>query len=277
MGKRIIVYCDESAKKGKHFSNFYGASILMSEHLDEIQNRLNKITIKNGMNDEIKWNNISVGNADRYLNFVDEIFDLIEEGRMRMRIMFTHNYIRPLGLTKEHRRDAYFILYYQFLKHGLGLRYYNKQSGERDLEIICDQFPTTGDQVINFKRHIIEHNERAFARSGIKLKPQLIGEAKSHAHIILQATDVVLGSMNFRLNDLHKAKPPGKFRRGKKTIAKEKVYKKISSRIRKMYPHFNIGISTGHRNDISNRWNDPYRHWCFEPVNSVRDDSAVKR
>ena len=65
MGKRIIVYCDESAKKGKHFSNFYGASILMSEHLDEIQNRLNKITIKNGMNDEIKWNNISVGNADR--------------------------------------------------------------------------------------------------------------------------------------------------------------------------------------------------------------------
>ncbi|NCN84281.1 MAG: DUF3800 domain-containing protein [Sphingomonadales bacterium] len=276
MGKRIIVYCDESAKKGKHFSNFYGATILMSEHLYEIQKRLNDITYDMGLNDEIKWNNISVGNSDRYLQFVDEVFDLIEEGRMRMRIMFTHNYMRPLGLTKEHRRDAYFILYYQFLKHGLGLRYYNRQSGDRELEIICDQFPTTGNQVENFKRHIVEHNERALGRAGITIKPQLIGEAKSHAHIILQATDVILGSMNFRLNDLHKAKPLGKFRRGKKTVVKEKVFRKISSRIRKIYPNFNIGISTGHRGDIANRWNDPYRHWCFEPANSVRDDSAVK-
>ena len=72
-----------------------------------------------------------------------------------------------------------------------------------------------------------------------------IAEVDSHEHSILQAVDVVLGSMQFRLNDFHRAKPPGQARRGKKTIAKEKLYKRISQRIRSIYPNFNIGISTG--------------------------------
>lgn len=274
--RRIIVYSDESAKKGKHYSNFYGASLVLSENVHIIEKRLQYIQKQHGLNDEIKWNNISASNYTRYLALVDEIFDLIDEKLMRTRIMFTHNTQRPIGLIKEHRREAYFILYYQFIKHGLGLKYYNNENGPRDLQLICDQFPNTGKQVDIFKKNIIDFNSREFLKSGITLKLELIGEAKSHSHIILQATDLILGSINFRLNDLHKAKPDGKFRRGKKTKAKEKVFKKISSRIRNTYPNFNIGISTGHRNDMSNRWNDPYRHWCFESANTIYDKTAEK-
>ena len=71
--------------------------------------------------------------------------------------------------------------------------------------------------------------------------------------------------MAFRLNDMHKVKPPGERTRGKRTIAKEKVYKHISQRIRDIYPNFNIGITRGKEGDSRNYWNHPYRHWSFKP------------
>ncbi|BCJ87503.1 hypothetical protein skT53_24880 [Effusibacillus dendaii] len=51
---------------------------------------------------------------------------------------------------------------------------------------------------------------------------------------------------------------------GKRTIAKEKLYKHINKRIREIYPNFNIGISAGTKN-IHDRWLHPYRHWLFVP------------
>ena len=83
--------------------------------------------------------------------------------------------------------------------------------------------------------------------------------------------------MQFRLNNLHKVKPEGSYRRGKRTIAKEKLYKFINKQIREVYPNFNIGISTGLQGDIKNRWEHPYRHWSFVPSKHKRDDSKTKR
>jgi hypothetical protein len=69
--------------------------------------------------------------------------------------------------------------------------------------------------------------------------------------------------MSFRLNNKHKAIPGGKRRRGKRTVAKEKLYKHILRQIETIRPHFNIGISTGQNGDPANRWHHPYRHWNF--------------
>lgn len=46
--------------------------------------------------------------------------------------------------------------------------------------------------------------------------------------------------MNFKLNDMDREKMPGTNRRGKRTIAKEKLYKNILKNIRTIYPNFNI-------------------------------------
>ncbi len=89
--------------------------------------------------------------------------------------------------------------------------------------------------------------------------------------------DIVLGAMAFRLNNLNKQKLPGTNKRGKRTIAKEKLYKHILSHIRQLgYPHFNIGISTGSPNQES-RWTDPYRHWSFTPHEFTIDEGKYKR
>lgn len=74
-----------------------------------------------------------------------------------------------------------------------------------------------------------------------------------------------LGAMYFRLNDLHLDKPAGSWKRGKRTIAKEKLYKYIHKRICEILPSFNIGISTG-KGDFQNpAWELPYSHWRFIP------------
>jgi len=85
--------------------------------------------------------------------------------------------------------------------------------------------------------------------------------------------------MAFRLNDKHKEKPPGKRRRGKRTVAKECLYKHIRARVCQLYPHFNIGETTGKGGDWANLWRRPCRHWKFVPAEHERDpdqDQAKK-
>ncbi len=80
--------------------------------------------------------------------------------------------------------------------------------------------------------------------------------------------------MAFRLNDLHKAIPPGQKKRGKRTITKEKLYKHILGRVRALHPHFNIGITTG--GGLEGTWSKPYRHWAFVPSDHDYDKSLTK-
>ena len=108
-----------------------------------------------------------------------------------------------------------------------------------------DQMPTNREATAQFKSYVEGLNRNPQLRdAGIKFDRQQIAEVNSHDHVLLQCLDIVLGSMAFRLHNKQKAKPPGQRRRGKRTIAKEKLYKHISARIRQIYPNFNIGVST---------------------------------
>jgi Protein of unknown function (DUF3800) len=277
MGSRVLVFCDESAKKGPHFSNFYGASIVLSENLSEIEQRIRDISVNMGITCELKWNNISPSTFERFIKIVDAYFDFVESGKIKFRCLFTQNVWIPQGLNQEQISNAYFLLYYQFIKNGIGLSQYNSIHGSRDLQLIFDQFPKNQTQISEFKTFLSRLNSRTLFRNGLHLSTENIGEAKSHAHFILQCTDIILGSIQFRLNDYHLAIPEGKRRRGKKTIAKHKVYQHISKRIRKIYPHFNIGISTGIQGNRANRWLHPYRHWLLVPRLREYDKSKGKK
>ena len=56
---------------------------------------------------------------------VDFIFDLLEEGLIKIRIFFRHNQYVPKYLTREQMRKEYSMLYYQFIKHAFGFQYSN--------------------------------------------------------------------------------------------------------------------------------------------------------
>lgn len=68
-------------------------------------------------------------------------------------------------------------------------------------------------------------------------------------------------------------------RRGKRTLAKERLYKFILKQIKRVTgkDSFNIGITTGLKSGIQGRWSDAYLHWLFVPKDHVYDKNQGKR
>lgn len=196
-----------------------------------------------------------------------------------MRVMFTQNINETSHFPADKEDNKYFMLYYQFLKHAFGLRYCNpERQGRAHVSVYLDDAPDTKEKLDNFKNYLSSLSAYPiFHRAKVAIAKSEITEVNSKQHVILQAVDVVLGSMQFRLNNLHKEIPVGERRRGKRTRAKERVYKHINSRISEMYPRFNIGVSTARPNGDEDAWNHNYRHWCFRPKESVENLSRGKK
>lgn len=272
-----IIYCDESISRGRYFSDFYGGALVRSTDFQQIEEILNHKKQELGFKNEVKWSRVSAQYLERYREFISTFLDLVQDDKVKIRIMFTQNKNVPIGLTRDQLKNSYFLLYYQFLKHAFGLIYSNPNQEKILVRLNLDQVPDTREKVANFKNYILGLNENPqFRDAKIELRADYISEVDSSRHVVLQGLDIILGSMSFRLNDNHKEKPEGQFRRGKRTIAKEKLYKFINSRIREFYPRFNIGVSTGLQGDITNRWKHPYRHWLFVPSEYEVDSTQTK-
>ncbi len=277
MKKQYLIYADESHRKGKFFSNFYGGALINYNNLEKINSCLNEKKNNLGMFQEVKWTKVTEQYLDKYIELIDYFFTFVQNNQIKIRIMFRQNATVPRNLTKEQEENEYFLLYYQFIKHVFGIDYCN--SSEKDnivLKLYFDKLPDTKKKNKVFKGHIFALNEFLFSNN-IHIYNEDITEVDSKNHVILQCMDIILGAMNFKLNDMHKEKIVGTNKRGKRTIAKEILYKEILKNIRKIYPNFNIGVSTSARGDLSNRWKDPYRHWCFKSRDSVFDGNLTKK
>lgn len=115
MARELSIYCDESDISGKYFSNFYGGALVESTHLAEVVARLEGKKAELNLGAEVKWQKISEAYAGKYIAFVDEIFDLVTEGKLKMRVMFTQNYFGASRLSAAQRENGFFLLYYQFV------------------------------------------------------------------------------------------------------------------------------------------------------------------
>ncbi len=157
-------------------------------------------------------------------------------------------------------------LSYQFIKHGFGFTH-TQGMEPFFVRIYLDQMPAKKEKSDRFKNYICSMPMTSDLKNcALRISREQIAEVRSHDHVLLQCVDIVLGAMQFRLNNHHLEKQPGKRFRGKKTVAKEKLYKTIYEEINKIHPRFNIGISTGSRNSDNPHWESPYQHWLFEPA-----------
>lgn len=277
MKKQYLLYADESHRKGNFFSNFYGGSLLEYNKVEQITAELNHKKEELGLFQEIKWTKVTEQYLDKYIELMKYFFKYIKSNKIKIRIMFRQNALVPKNLTREQEEKEYFLLYYQFIKHSFGIDYCNPNNKDSIiLKIFFDKLPDTKKKNKEFKGYIYALND-FFYINNVHIYNEDIAEVDSKNHVILQCMDVILGAMNYKLNDLNKEKLPNSNKRGKRTIAKEKLYKEILKNIHSIYPNFNIGISTGIRNNPSNHWNDPYRHWCFIPKNSQFDPTLTKK
>ncbi len=149
----------------------------------------------------------------------------------------------------------------------------------RWVKLFFRRVPETKEEAAQFKGFILALKDSpGFRKAGLSIRAEDIVEIRSHDHVLAQCLDIVLGAMAFRLNDKHLEKPPGARKRGKRTVAKESLYKAILAEIYRIRPRFNIGISTGVQGDPSKHWLAPYLHWSFVPSNSeVRDEFTKPR
>ncbi len=279
--KEYVIYCDESISKGAHFSNFYGGALVSSDRIDAVRASIAAKKAELNLHGEVKWSKITANYRQKYIDLIDHFFDQIEGGSIKIRIMFTQSMFEARGLTAEQVEDTYFILYYHFIKHAFGLMHYppaGTGDGPIDLRVYLDLIPDTDEKKQRFKSYICSLGRNPeFRTAGLRVSPENVTDVVSHDHDLLQCLDIVLGSMQFRLNDKHKEKVPGTNRRGKRTLAKEAVYKHINARIRRIRPGFNVGISTGIDGDRANRWHHLYRHWLFLPEQRALVGSSKRK
>ena len=273
----IYLWVDESDKHGSYYSNFYGGILIRSCDLDYVKNTLQKAIDELKIDEEIKWQKVNEYWLERYQKLVDVVFSLMSDGKMKIRIFFRHNQFVPIGLSMDQKREEYQRLYYQFIKHAFGWEYANNGEKDENVSILLDDMPLSGQKNKDFKDVLFGLNkDKSFKTAHLHLKDEDIAEVDSKKHLPLQVMDLILGAMCFRLNDKQKEKAEGKRVRGKRTIAKEKLYKHINMRIREIMPGFNVGISTRIRakEDV---WNHPYRHWSFIPKEHERHGELTKK
>ncbi len=270
------IWTDESDSSGKYYANFYGGILIQSVHYEEVLQRLSAIAKEVGLeNEEVKWQKVNDYTEERYEKIIDVLFDLLSEGKAKIRIFFRHRQYEAYGLTNEQRRKEYPKLYYQFIKNDFGLIYSNPRGKSIRVRLLIDDMPLKGPDRDEFLKAIYHINDlKMFQKANIHINDGDVAEVNSKKHLPLQVMDVVLGSMCFRLNDKHKERSiDGK--RAKRNIAKEKLYKHIRNRICALHPGFNIGVTTPITKQ-SDLWEQPYLHWNFVPKYFTKKEGVTK-
>ena len=249
------IYADESVSNGKYYSNFYGGALAKVTDIQDIEKVLNNKKEELNLYGEIKWIKVTENYLDKYIEMINLFFSFIKEGKIKVRIMFAQNAYVSDGLTKEQTDNEYSILYYYFLKDAFGIKYSNPTPHKTkvNFSLYLDDLPCSKEQKEIFKRSLLRNNAD-FKQNNVEITEFV--EIDSKKHVIQQCMDIILGSMNFKLNDFDKIKDEKTGRRSKRTKAKEKLYKIINSNIREIRKNFNIGITTGIRGNQSSYWKD---------------------
>ena len=266
-----ILYCDESIDTDIKYGDFFGGCLVSSADLEPIVCALEKCKRENNLLKEIKWTKVTANYLQKYQNVIRLFFSFVRDGKIKVRIMFRKMDNQYISSSKE---DKYFKLYYQFLKHSFGFTH-TQGLQPFNVRIYLDQMPATKERCDRFKTFLCKMPQTSdFQDCALRIPRDQIAEVHSHDHVLLQCVDIVMGAMQFRLNNHHLEKPEGKRVRGKRTIAKEKLYKTIWEEINTIHPRFNIGVSTGNRGYVNPHWESPYEHWLFKPALLSDDETS---
>ncbi|MGL4423396.1 MAG: DUF3800 domain-containing protein, partial [Gemmataceae bacterium] len=196
MEKEYILFCDESDQKGAFYSHFFGGVIVGASQYEQVSNRLDQKKSTLNLHSEVKWQKVTDNYLSKYQELMTAFFDEMRQDHVKVRIMFQRNATQAVNLKPSASKDAYWKLYYQFVKHALGFADMPTAPQDRWLRVYFDEFPDTGEQVVRFKGLIegLGHSTD-FRRVRLRLRREDITEVRSDEHVLLQCLDVVLGAM----------------------------------------------------------------------------------
>lgn len=150
--KEYILFCDESDRHGKYYSNFYGGVIVGSSQYQRVTDRLNNAKADLNLYQEVKWEKVTEKYLAKYEELMRVFFEEISRNNPRVRIMFRQNAHLPRGLSREQVEWEYYLLYYQFVKPGFGLEHISENIR---LRLYFDTFPDTAEKNEQFKGFLL--------------------------------------------------------------------------------------------------------------------------
>lgn len=251
---KYTIVCDESTRKGKYFSYFYGGAIIKESKYQKLSEILCNFKNNFGLN-ELKRTKITEVNYKYYIEVLDLFFTFVRSGDIKVRIMFSPN--DQLITHIPHNLNETFIKFYEvFIKDAFSIFYARE---DLSLRLIFDDLPETKVQCCKFKEHLIKKintNNKPYANK-VFIKSEDIEEVDSKKHIILQCVDVIVGLVDYFINT-----PPKEIKTTKRSQAKFKVWQKIHEFILQMNPNFDLCETT--KFIYSNKgWLDRYKHFVY--------------
>jgi len=193
------------------------------------------------------------------MKVMDTFFELIQAGKIKIRITFTKN--SNTGFTyNNYGPELFFILYFHFIENAFGFSYCNPSDENIFVRLYFDELPNAFEHRKIFKELVKGlQTTRPFQLNKLKIRKEDIAEVNSKRHLLLQLLDIALGAICFRLNRKHEIIQEGKLRRGNRTIAKEKLYKHIYKKLKQIHAGFRIQTTT-RTITKENQWTHSYRH-----------------
>lgn len=121
--KEYIIFCDESDKEGKYYSNFYGGLIVGASHYERVTAYLNIIKQEQNLYGEVKWEKVTQRYLQKYETLIRHFFREVASKHVKVRIMFQQNAFKPKGLSFE-QIDAVFPALLSIYQAQLWIRIY---------------------------------------------------------------------------------------------------------------------------------------------------------
>lgn len=253
---RYIITSDESVKKGKHYSYFYGGAIIKESEYDDISQILNIYKSNFGLH-ELKRTKISKCNINEYIKVIDLFFTYVLSGKIKVRIMYAPN--DQLNKLPQGQDDAYNKLYYTFLKAGFSL--FNAKENIM-LRLLLDELPEEPIKRKTLKNCIVR-NFNDISKNNynkVLIYKNRIQEANSKTHPILQCVDVIVGTIEFYLNNKNEEILSTKGQ------MKLKIFNHIyNNYIKPLNPNFDFNQSTGYFKCYK-AWISPYKHLVYKKI-----------
>jgi hypothetical protein len=200
--RSFVVYADESNTHDRALAHrhFYGGCMVPADERAEITRVLESIAGELGILGELKWRKVRPYNADRVLHVMNAFFDMIEDRRIKLRVMWLPQSLDDVFTDPRYAGYGYYILYYFFVVSGFGLSRHD-EDGEVLVEFFPDRLPDEPEK----KRALVDvltHAHRS-ARYGESSPFRIIrvADVDSKEHALLQCCDVVIGALGFLMNE----------------------------------------------------------------------------
>lgn len=252
---KYIIICDESTKKGKNYSYFYGGAIINENKYDKISEVLNDYKSKFGFH-ELKRIKISEANHRDYIKVLDLFFTFVKSGDIKIRIMFSPNN-QLIQHIPHCQNETFMKFYHTFIINAFNIFYARKNIR---LRVVCDDLPETKSQCRKFKQCLVQKiatNNKPNTNK-VFIKQRDIEEVDSSKHVVLQCVDIIVGLVDFILNT-----EPKEIEKSKRAKARYFVWKYILEQIFELEENFIINETTNPVYSYKG-WIKKYCHFVYK-------------